>query len=271
MIRQLAWNGTLAVAVILTLSLATSAPPTRPLQRFWALHGGTIRWYVRSAPATFVYLGILGITTWTLLGMSTEFREAFIAAQSTNLRHLAENPVRALVRSAFFVTRGELVAWITLFAMLLAPAERWLGTARAVAVFIIGHAVATGLAALDVWVHVTWLHAPASLWNVEDTGASYGFMALAALLVLRLKGRSRILLAVILAAVVVYGAIEGTGFTARGHAAAVLVGLAMFPITRTAGVRERERGGRSILDLWRPSTADGPLAAPGTVPAPSTA
>lgn len=270
MIRQLAWNGALAAAVLLIVSLATSAPPTRPLQRFWTRHGSTIRWYVRSAPATFVYLGVLGITTWTLLGMPTELREAFIAAQSTNLRHLTENPVRVLVRSAFFVTRGELLAWIALFAMLLAPAERWLGSARTIAVFVTGHVLATGLAALDVWVHVTWLHAPASLWNVEDTGASYGFMALAALLVHRLRGWSRVLLGATLAAVVVYGAIGGTGFTARGHAAAVLVGLALFPITRTPGVRERVRGGRSILDLWRPSRADGPpapLAADALAPA----
>lgn len=257
MIRQLVGTALILVGILAVVSLASSSPATRPLQRWWERRAGFLRWYVASAPATFAYLAILCVTTWVLLGMPAPLKEAFIAAQSTNLRHLTHNPLRVLVRSAFFVTRVELLVWMALFAMLLAPAERWLGSARAIAVFAAGHVLATAGAALDVWVHIRFLHAPASLWNVEDTGASYGFMALAAMLVHRLRGWSRVVLAVLLGLVVVYGVIEGTGFTARGHAIAVLVGLAMRPVSRTEAVRSRVRGGRSIIDLWRRRTADG--------------
>lgn len=243
--------------VLLVLSLANDWAPTRPLRTLWRKYNGYVKWYVTSSPATFVYLFILFITTWVLLGMPQEIRERFIAAQSTNLRHLTSNPFRALVRSAFFVTNKELVGWGVLFGVVMAPAERWLGTFRMVAVFVMGHVVATAAAALDVWVHITWLHAPDSLWNAQDTGVSYGFMAVAALMVYRLTGWSRWVLAGLLALVVLYG-IPEHGFTARGHTVAVLVGLCLYRMTRLPDVVDRCGPGRSIVALWRRSLGDGP-------------
>lgn len=250
----------LVALVLVAVSLANDWPPTRPVTRWWGRHGGTIRWYVGSAPATFVYLGILAVTTWVLLGMPEGPRTAYIEAQSTNLSELARNPVRALFRSAFFVTNAELFAWLALFAMLLAPVERWLGTGRTITVFAAGHIGATLLAALDVWIHITYLGAPSSLWRVEDTGASYGFAALAALSVYRVRGWSQWLLIALLAAVVGYGAIEGHGFTARGHAAAILIGLALYSVTRSPAVLARLGSARSLPGLWRRETADTPAS-----------
>ena len=135
--------------------------------------------------------------------------------------------LRVLFRSAFFVTGWELAVWAVLFTLLMAPVERWIGSARTIAVFAVGHVGATLLTAVDIWLHIHLLRAPASLWTVTDTGASYGFAALAALLVYRLRGTSRLVLDLVLAALVVYGAIEGTGYTARGHALAILIGLAL--------------------------------------------
>lgn len=268
MIRYLLSTGTLVGGLLLAISLANSWRPTRPLQRWWRRSGELARWYVASAPATFIYLAILAVTSWVLIGMPAPLRAMYITAQSTNLQHLMDTPLRVLVRSAFFVTNTELLAWIVLFAMLLAPAERWLGSARTIAAFGIGHVLATGGAALDVWIHIRYLHGPSSLWNVQDTGASYGFAALAALLSYRLRGWSRTVLVILLALVVIYGSIEGTGFTARGHAIAVLVGLCLYPITRTERVRSRQGPGRGIIDLWRRSTADGEGRGPS--PAPSS-
>lgn len=261
MVRQVLPGVALLLVVGFAVSLANDWRPTRPVQRWWFRHRTSIRWYLGSAPATFVYLGILAVTTWVLLGMPEGPRTAYIQAQSTNLVELTRNPIRVLVRSAFFVTSGELFAWLALFAMLLAPVERWLGTARTITVFITGHVGATLLAAVDVWFHVTYLHAPRWLLHVQDTGASYGFAALAALLVYRLRGWSRWVLAAGLAGVVVYGLIEGHGFTARGHAAAVLIGLALYSVTRAPSVVARQGHARSILDLWRRETADSSAAA----------
>lgn len=248
------------LVVLLGLSWANDWSPTRIVRQWWSRHDVLVRWYVSSAPATFVYLAILGVTTWVLLGMPEVPRRLFIENQSTNLRELSSNPARVLVRSAFFVTNTELAWWVALFAMLLAPAERWLGSARAIAVFVVGHVGATLIAAVDVWAHITWLGAPESLMRVEDTGASYGFACLAALSFYRLRGVSRVLLGVVLGAVVVYGAIEGTGFTARGHAVAVLLGLALVTVARSPAVRARQSEAGELWELWRPATADGPSA-----------
>ena len=242
---------------------------TDPLARAWREHGARLRWGVASAPATYIYLGILVVTTWVLLGMPSAAKTAFIEDQSTNLMHLSKDPVRVLVRSAFFVTKRELLVWALLFGLVLAPVERWLGTARAIAAFAIGHIGATCLTAIDIWAHIRYMHAPHSLWNTEDTGASYGFFTLAGVLVHRLRGWTRWALILVLAGFVVWGFLEGTGPTARGHSVSILLGLLLYPVTRRAAVRARRGPGRSIVDLWRPSRADGaPRAFPasGSVP-----
>lgn len=260
MVRELVPPLVVVLVVLVGLSWADDWALTRPVRRWWTRHDDVIVWYVTSAPATFIYLALLGVTTWVLLGMPDLPRRLFIENQSTNLRELATNPLRVLVRSAFLVTNSELAWWIALFAMLLAPAERWLGSARAIAVFVVGHVGATLIAAVDVWVHITYRGAPESLMRVQDTGASYGFAALAALSIYRLRGVSRVGLGVVLAAVVGYGAIEGTGFTARGHAVAVLIGLSLVAVARSPVVRARESSAGELWELWRPATADGPTS-----------
>lgn len=247
----------LGAAVLVLLSLAQGWAPTRWMRTFWERHGGYLRWYVASAPGTCIYVGILAVTTWVLLGMPEYAKELFLAAQSTNLEHLTRDPLRVLVRSAFFVSGAELLLWGALFLVFLAPAERWLGTGRAVVVFATGHIVATLLTAWGVYVRIRWFHGPESLWNVQDTGASYGFMALAGIMVYRLRGWNRAALLTVLLGVVVYGFLPGTGFTATGHSFAVMVGLSLYPLTRRPEVRTRVHDGEDFADLCRRSTADG--------------
>ncbi len=217
-----------------------------------------MRWYVTSAPVTFVYLLILAITTWVLLGMPHEIRRLYITAQSTNLQHLTSDPIRVLIRSAFFVSKSELLAWIALFALVLAPAERWLGSGRVIVAFAVGHVGATALTALDIWVRIKWLNAPVTLWTVQDTGVSYGFACLAGLMLFRLRGRSRLIWGAILAAVVIYGLWPGSTFTDLGHACAIIIGLCLMPVTLPASVKARMSPSGSLRSLWRRSGADGP-------------
>lgn len=259
MVRHVLGIALLLGALVVVLSLVTDGRATAPLARAWHRHGAVVRWYVASAPATFSYLAILTVTTWVLLGMPQMPLRAFLTAQSTNLAHLTTDPVRVLVRSAFFVTRTELVVWVLAFTALVAPVERWLGSARAIGVFALGHVGATAVTALDIYLHIRFLHAPASLWTVTDTGASYGFFALVAVLVHRVRGLSRILLVAGLGVVVVDGAIEGTGYTARGHAIAVVIGVLVGALVASGPhVHERQGEGRSLWSLWMPTTADRP-------------
>ena len=73
-----------------------------------------------------------------------------------------------------------------LFPLVLAPAERWLGTLRTIVAFFIGHVGATLITAavLALLIHHDYL--PRRLRDVVDVGSSYGFMCVAGLFTYRL-------------------------------------------------------------------------------------
>ncbi len=174
-----------------------------------------------------------------LLGANPSVARALLEEQSTNLHHLTHDPVRVLIRSAFWLNSYELLFWVILFVVVLAPAEHWLGTPRWLVVFASGHVGATVLTATGIWLALRAGVTSHRLEDVVDVGASYGFVAIAAVFTFRLAPRWRVLWAAVLVAAVAGGiAIDGT-FTAYGHAAALLIGFALCPLTRTPGVRAR--------------------------------
>jgi hypothetical protein len=61
------------------------------------------------------------------------------ARVARNVHHLTHDPVRVLIRSAFWLSGYELLFWAALFLVVLAPAERWLGTSRWLLAFASGH------------------------------------------------------------------------------------------------------------------------------------
>ena len=74
---------------------------------------------------------MLLITAWVLQTSSAQVAERLVLERSTNLHHLARDPVRVLVASAFWVDSAwQMLPWAALFTIVLAPAERWLGTLR---------------------------------------------------------------------------------------------------------------------------------------------
>ena len=117
-----------------------------------------------------------------------------------------------------------LLAWAALFTLVLAPAERFLGSRRWVLTFAAGHVGATLVTACVLWIaiHDRWVEA--RLGRVQDVGASYGFLAVAAALTFALSGRRRIAYTVGLWAAVGGGALVTEGTTTIGHAASVLLG-----------------------------------------------
>ena len=136
----------LIVAVVL-LVLAHVAkvrawPGARIVEAQWARARPFVSAYVRGSPATFLYLLVLSVTTWVLLGLTDQTVDSVLSEHSTNLEQLRQNPVRVLIRSAFWADGYLLLAWLVLFSLILAPAERWLGTARWLIVFVaVGAAV----------------------------------------------------------------------------------------------------------------------------------
>jgi hypothetical protein len=182
---------------------------------------------VRGAPATYVYLFTLAVTTWVLETASAPLAHQLLLEQSTNLDRLEHDPVRVLVASAFWLGRPSyLLVWAALFTLVLAPVERCLGTARWLIAFAAGHLGATALTAGALWLAIRWQFVEARLGQVQDVGASYGFFAVAALGTISLRGRERLVATAALWGAVAAGAVLIEGVAAAGHAFAVLLGYA---------------------------------------------
>lgn len=182
--------------------------------------------FVRRAPATYVYLFTLCVTTWVLQTASAGVARRLLLEQSTNLERLEQQPVRVLVASAFWLSESwQLLVWAALFTLVLAPAERWLGSRRWVLTFAAGHVGATLLTAGALWVAIHDRFLGARLGRVQDVGASYGFVAVAAVFTFALRGtRRRLAYTALLWAGIGVGALVTEGLTTFGHAAAAVLG-----------------------------------------------
>ena len=228
-----------AVVLLARIGFARDWPGTARAHRWWSTHRQTLVGWVTAAPATFIYLAILAVTTWVLAGTDSTIARALLRDQSTNLHHLTQDPVRVLVRSAFWLNSYALLFWAVLFLLVLAPAEHWLGTARWVVVFVSGHVGATLLTAAGIWLAVRSGLASHRLEDVVDVGVSYGFAAVAAVFTFRLARPWRFLWAGGLITAAALGLLLDGDYTSYGHAAAVLIGFALYPITRAPAVRTR--------------------------------
>lgn len=207
-------------------------PRLAPARRVWRAAMPRVVAYIRSAPGTYAYLFVLLITTWVLQTSSTEIARELLLERSTNLHQLARDPLRVLFSSAFWVGSPlELLAWAALFTLFVAQVERWLGTVRTAAVFFLGHLGATLLTAVGLWAALSSDLVQASIAGTEDVGASYGFAAVAAVLVYRLP-RFRPHYAVAAVGVGAVALAVDTTFTNWGHLLALAIGFACYPIAR---------------------------------------
>ncbi len=229
------------VVIIGRLAVRRGWRGTKRARSWWEANRAAILAWVRGAPATFIYLAILSVTTWVLVGTNPQVAHALLEDQSTNLHHLSHDPVHVLVRSAFWLSSYELLLWVVLFLVVLAPAEHWLGTSRWLVVFVSGHIGATILTAAGIWLAIRSGVASHRLEDVVDVGVSYGFASLAAIFAFRLEGRWRLIWIATLVAVVVVGIAFDASFTAYGHTVAVVIGFSLYPLTRAPSVRARAR------------------------------
>ncbi|MFE3825773.1 rhomboid-like protein [Streptomyces sp. NPDC059092] len=196
-----------------------------------------IRAWVTSAPGTYLWLAALFITTVALHRMSTDFEEDFLRQRSTNIHELSTDPVRVLIASAFWIDGGTWIPYAVLYTVFHAPAERWLGTARWLAVVVLAHVGATLVSEGVLGWAVHHGHAPQAAVNTLDVGVSYALAGVIAVLTYRIPRPWHLpYLAVVL---IFFGTplIVGRSFTDLGHFAAVLIGLACRPLTRDPAPR----------------------------------
>ena len=131
------------VAWLVAVGTAHGWPGASVLHRSWRRIEPYVGAYVRCSPATFIYAGVIFVTTWVAAGLSSVQRNALLRSQSTNLHNLRAHPVDVLFRSAFWSGTTVYLPFLILLVVVLAPAEEWLGTFRLILVFWLGHVGAT--------------------------------------------------------------------------------------------------------------------------------
>lgn len=232
--------GIVMVLIAFGFARRSGWPPALRVEAGWARVRPTVLAYLRRSPGTFAYLAVLTITTWVLLGLSDRVTNLLLLEHSTSLQQLRIDPLKVLVRSAFWAPGYQFLPWVVLFAFVLAPVEYWLGTRRWAIVFASGHFLATIGGATALWFAIRYGWAPKALQRTIDVGVSYGFAAVAAVFTFRLPSRWRWPWAAAIFGVGVVALFVGQSFTDVGHLIAIAIGFACYPLTKGSLVRSRE-------------------------------
>ncbi len=204
-----------------------------------------MRHHLSVAPATTAYAFTLFVTWWTLRGVGASVERGLIFSASTNLYNMQHNPVQVLVASAFW-TEGSF-PWLTIaeFLVVMAAAERWLGTGRWILLFATGHIGATLLTVTGISRAIDRGVIPLRVAVATDVGASYGFAAVLTAMAFRFHGIVRVLWAVTILAVLSIALWVRPTFTDYGHLCAAVIGLVFGAIATTFWRRvERKRSAR---------------------------
>lgn len=163
--------------------------------------------------------------------MSPDFEEDFLRQRSTNIHELTQDPLRVLATSAFWIDGGRWIPYAVLYTVFHAPAERWLGTLRWLAVVVLAHVLASLVSEGVLAWAIRHGHVPWSAANTLDVGVSYALAGVIAVLTYRIPRPWRYVY--LFAVLVFYGIplVTGRSFTDLGHFTAVLIGLACYPLT----------------------------------------
>jgi hypothetical protein len=228
----------IVVALLVQIERSPRWPALDPWRKRWRPWERLIVRYIRSAPFTYVLLFVLAITTWVDQTARPSIARSLLLEQSTNLHQLSRDPIRVLVASAFWLSSSaEILVWIVLFSLVLAPVERRIGSARTAFVFALGHIGATLLTAAGLWLAIRYEVVGTYVTHAIDVGVSYGFFAVAAVLAFRLSGRLRVLYLAIPIGYLTITVAVLRDFTDFGHLAAFAIGLALAPLV----IRRRTR------------------------------
>ncbi|WP_375003020.1 rhomboid-like protein [Gordonia sp. PS3] len=201
--------------------------------------GAVARW-IRSAPVTYAWLVILLATTIVAHRVSPQRLDRILGKRSTNIDNLLHDPVRAIFGSLFWLDGAYWIPYVVGFTVFLVPAERWLGSRRFVVVGLSGHILATLVSQGLVGAEIARGDANPSLTYAIDVGVSYFMASVIGILAYRFPRPWRwVYVAGATVAFCAPLAVAPVTFTAIGHASALLIGFAWYPMAR----------GRPMLDV----------------------
>jgi hypothetical protein len=206
---------------------------------------------VTRSPGTFVYLFVLGITTWILSSLDEHTTDLLLRKVSTNVVEMSQAAPRVLVLSAFILAGSGLPMLVLEFALIHLPAERWLGTRRWLAIAAAGHIGASTITTIGIWFLLRTGHHGRELVYPVDVGVSYTLAAVAAAVTFRLPRPLRPLW--VLGAMWHFGLQHLVGsptFTDVGHACALGIGFAVTALL-LPGAQVRASAGDVALRMPR--------------------
>jgi tRNA(Arg) A34 adenosine deaminase TadA len=198
------------------------------VKRLWS----EVRGYVRSAPLTYAWLVVLAATTAVQHSLSVRVLRSLLQSTSTNLHHLASDPIRVLVNSLLWIDGKYWWPYLVIFTLFLAPAERWLGHLRWLVVGLICHIGATYTSEGFLYWTIQEARISLRLVDARDVGVSYFVVGIAGVLFYRIPRRWRWLYLATLVLIAIGGVALRPNFTSVGHLCALLLGLACYPLTR---------------------------------------
>lgn len=190
----------------------------------------------RGAHATAAYLVVLLVSTVVLRFSSTAEADSLLEASSTDVWHLAHDPLRVLVTSALWLPDQQWWPYAVVFACFMAPLERRVGVRWTVLVFLSGHVLATVLTEVPIGGAIWLGWVPLTAARRMDVGVSYGMYAVVAAYAGLQSTSRRRLVTLAVVAVVAVPLVRSHDMTSVGHALSVLIGLSWWPaLSRRAG------------------------------------
>jgi hypothetical protein len=208
---------------------------------------------VASAPLSYGWLLVLLVTTLVGHAMPPERLRAVLDSESTNLHHLATDPERVLAASLFWIDGTYWWPYVVVFTLFVAPAERWLGPLRWLAVGLVAHVVSTYLSEAYLYWTIAQAQVSPRLIDARDIGVSYFVVGIVGALTYHVARPWRWLYLAGMVALAGAALLTQPGFTPLGHLLSLLVGLACYPLVRARTARPPWNPGR-WLRRGRPAT-----------------
>jgi hypothetical protein len=188
--------------------------------------------FVSSAPLTYVWLVVLLITTIIQHHLTRRELHAVLVHGSTNLHHLATDPLEVLFSSLLWIDGRYWTPYLVLFTLFLAPAEHWLGKIRWLTVGLTAHIGATYLSEGFLYLAIQQHLEPERLVHARDIGVSYFLVGVIAVLAYRIAPPWRWGYLAVLVGIFAVPLIVHLNFTAIGHFSAIFIGLCFYPMAR---------------------------------------
>jgi hypothetical protein len=188
--------------------------------------------YVATAPLTYSWLVALLITTIVQRTMPVRRLHALLQKESTNLHHLASDPIRVLLESLLWIDGQYWTPYLVVFTVFLAPAERWLGHMRWLIVGLLCHIGATYVSEGFLYWTIQAAQLSPRLIDARDIGVSYFVTGIVGTMTHHVARPWRWFY--LAGCVSVFGTALAVraNFTGVGHLCALALGLACYPLVR---------------------------------------